>query len=37
MPEDERKQFFSDLTGGRWDGSTPPPGAGGAGPGNGRP
>jgi len=25
MPDDQRKSFFSDLTGGRWDGSTPPP------------
>ena len=29
LPEGQRKQFWSDITGGRWVGSTPPPGGGG--------
>jgi|GEM_PF-2292736 hypothetical protein len=31
LPQDQQKQFWSDLTGGRWDGTMPPQPGGGAG------
>jgi len=37
LPPDQRAQFWKDVTGGRWDGTTPPPRGGNGGVGGGRP